>query len=149
MSLGRVAIQIDMVQYPGELRSSDIRWRLSRTMTRSSLGFWTPFQDRNVKRDHTQLGWRWGVVSSSDSPSHLPSPMSFVRVGHCSHHDAFSQAVSPAGDAWLISTHPLMFHVIINFSKKFYELSLPSPSENFPHFFLWISLGHYVCHTRL
>lgn len=39
MSLGRVAIQSDMVQYRGELRSSDIRWRLSRTMTRSSLGF--------------------------------------------------------------------------------------------------------------
>ena len=75
--------------------------------------------------------------------------MSFVRVGHNFYYYAFSQAVSPAGDVWLISTYPLMFHLIINLSKKFSELRLPSPSENIPPFFFCISLGHYICYNRL
>ena len=51
---------------------------------------------------------------------------------HYSHHYAFSQAVSAAVNAWLFSTHALIFHLIIKFDKKLSELSLPSLSKNSP-----------------
>lgn len=94
------------------------------------------------------LEWRRELVPLSDSFSHLFSLVGFVRIGHYFHYYAFSQAVSPARDARLISTYPLMSHLIINLSKKFAEFPLPSPSENVPPFFLCISLGHYICHNR-
>ena len=60
---------------------------------------------------------------------------------HYSHHYAFSQAVSAAVNAWLFSTHALIFHLIIKFYKKLSELSLPSLSKNSPFRFPVVAQG--------